>query len=140
MSAVCFVAVLAIVWGYLAAATLAAWRFSRRPLGALAKAPSGKMTASPAPVSILKPLHGAEPGLYENLRSFAEQDHPALQLVLGVRERADGALPVARALIDDQPRCDIELVVDARVTGSNLKVANLENMLPAARFDLIVLA
>ena len=30
MSAVCFAAVLVLVWGYLAAATLAAWRFSRR--------------------------------------------------------------------------------------------------------------
>ena len=30
MSAVCFAAVLVLVWGYLAAATRVAWRFSRR--------------------------------------------------------------------------------------------------------------
>jgi ceramide glucosyltransferase len=43
-------------------------------------------------------------------------------------------------MIGDRPRCDIELVVDARAGGSNLKVANLENMLPAVRHDLIVMA
>jgi ceramide glucosyltransferase len=40
----------------------------------------------------------------------------------------------------NRPEKDIELVVDARAIGSNLKVANLENMLPAASHDIIVLA
>ena len=60
--------------------------------------------------------------------------------MLGVRDRTDRALPIARALIRDRPGHDIELVVDPRAAGSNLKVANLENMLPAARHDVIVLA
>ena len=91
-------------------------------------------------MSVLKPLHGAEPGLAENLRSFAEQDYPRFQLVLGVSDRADGALPVARALIAERPLADIELVIDPRAAGSNLKVANLENMLPAARHEVILAA
>ncbi len=135
MSAVCFVAVLAVAWGYLAAATLAVWRFSRRPLRR-----SDGARADHPPVSVLKPLHGAEPGLSDNLRSFADQDYPAVQLVLGVRDPGDGALPIARALIRDRPDCDIALVVNPRVGGSNLKVANLENMLPASRHEWIVLA
>jgi ceramide glucosyltransferase len=89
---------------------------------------------------VLKPLHGAEPGLYENLRSFVDQDYPAMQVVFGVRHSADMALPVARALMRNRPEKDLELVVDARTIGSNLKVANLENMLPAASHDFIVLA
>ena len=135
MSAVCFAAVLVLVWGYLAAATLAAWRFSRRLSVATGGAGSGHR-----PVSVLKPLCGAEPGLYENLRSFVDQDYPAVQIVLGVRDPGDDALPIARALIRDRRRRDIALVVNSRVAGSNLKVANLENMLPAARHDWIVLA
>ena len=135
MSAVCFAAVLVLVWGYLAAATLAAWRFSRRSSVAPGGAGSGHR-----PVSVLKPLCGAEPGLYENLRSFVDQDYPAVQIVLGVRDPGDGALPIARALIRDRRRRDIALVVNSRVAGSNLKVANLENMLPASRHDWIVLA
>ena len=135
MSTLAFAAVLALAWGYLAVATLAVRRFSRRPLDDV-----GHAFASGQPVSVLKPLHGSEPGLHENLRSFADQDYPAMQLVFGVRDRTDGALPIARALLRDRSDCDIALVIDPHVGGSNLKVANLENMLPAARHDWIVIA
>ena len=135
MNALAFALVVIVVWGYLLGSTLAALRFARRPSRTAAAAPP----AGP-PVSVLKPLHGAEPGLDANLRSFAEQNYPAFQLVLGVRDRTDGALPTARALIREHPGCDIELVVDPHVAGSNLKVANLENMLPRARHDVIVVA
>jgi ceramide glucosyltransferase len=123
--------VLILAWAYLIGSTVAALRFARRPIVAPAEKP---------PVSVLKPLHGAEPGLYENLRSFIDQDYPEMQVVLGVRHSADRALPVARALMRNRPEKDIELVVDARAIGSNLTVANLENMLPAASHDIIVLA
>jgi ceramide glucosyltransferase len=135
MSTVCFAAVLAVAWGYLAVATFAAWRFSRRPPG-----PADGAERDDRPVSILKPLHGAESGLYGNLRSFADQDYRAVQIVFGVRSPGDGALPIARALIRNRPDRDIALVVNPHVRGSNLKIANLENMLPAARHDWIVLA
>jgi ceramide glucosyltransferase len=135
MSALCFAAVLAVAWGYLAAATFAVWRFSRRPLDQ-----PGGVRANQLAVSVLKPLHGAEPGLSENLRSFADQDYPAVQLVLGLRDPGDSALAVARSVIRERPDFDIALVINPRVRGSNLKVANLENMLPAARHQWIVLA
>jgi ceramide glucosyltransferase len=125
------VIVLLPAWAYLAGAAVAVLRFVRRPLP--------KPSSRPA-VSVLKPLHGDEPGLYENLRSFAEQDYPAVQLVLGVSGPQDGALPAARALIRDLPASDISLVVDPRASGSNRKVANLENMLERARHDILVLA
>jgi ceramide glucosyltransferase len=124
--------VLILVWAYVLGVTVATLRFARRPPGAAAH--------SRQPVSVLKPLHGAEPGLYENLCSFADQDYPDFQIVLGVRDRADSALPVARSLIRQRPRRDIKLVIDPRAAGSNLKVANLENMLPASRHDIIALA
>lgn len=120
---------------YIAGATVATLRFARRRGESAAACPM----LSEA-VSVLKPLYGAEPGLYENLRSFAQQDYPEFQIVLGFRDRTDPALPIARDLIRDLPDCDIALVVDPRVGGSNLKVANLENMLPAAKHDLIVIA
>jgi ceramide glucosyltransferase len=123
--------VLILAWAYLFGSTVAALCFARRRIVAPAARP---------PVSVLKPLHGAEPGLYENLRSFVDQDYPQAQVVLGVRHSADAALPIARALMRNRPDRDIELVVNPRATGSNLKVANLENMLPAARHDIIVLA
>lgn len=124
---------LAFAWAYVIVATVAARRFARR----LAPCDAGRV--SPA-VTVLKPLYGAEPGLADNLRSFADQDHPESQIVLGIRDRGDTALPIARQLIAERPERDIVLVVDPRTEGSNLKVANLENMLPAARHDVIVIA
>ena len=119
------------VWTYLAGTVVAAWRFSRR-----------RVTPPPVqpPVSVLKPLYGAEPELYENLLSFVDQDYPELQIVFGVRSDSDGALPVARRVIAARPGRDIALVIDSRASGRNLKVANLNNMLPAARHDILVFA
>ena len=125
-------AFLALGWLCLAAQVRAALRFARRPLPPIAE--------DPPAVSVLKPLHGAEPGLYENLRSFVEQDQPACDIVLGVGDPQDGALAAARTLVRDFPERSIALVVDSRRRGSNGKVANLENMLPAAQGDILVLA
>ena len=136
MSSFGFALLLILVWAYAIGATIAALRFARRPIVApLGVAPLGVASMSGPPISVLKPLHGAEPGLFENLRSFADQDYPDFQLLLGVRDRTDSALPLARALIRERPLSDIELIVDPRAAGSNLKVANLENMMPAARHE-----
>jgi ceramide glucosyltransferase len=123
--------VLILGWAYLIGSTVAALRFARRPILAAAER---------FPVSVLKPLHGDEPALYENLRSFVDQDYTPMQVVFGVRHPGDGALPAVRALIRDRPGCDLALVNDQRARGSNLKVANLENMLPTARHDILVIA
>jgi ceramide glucosyltransferase len=118
-------------WAYLIGTAGAVLRFTRLPLPTALDRPA---------ISVLKPLHGDEPGLYENLRSFAEQDYPTAQIVLGVDGPHDTALPVARALIRGLPEQDIALVVDPRTRGSNRKVANLENMIEAARHGTLVLA
>jgi ceramide glucosyltransferase len=119
------------VWIYLAGTVAAAVRFARRPTA---------LPSKQSPVSMLKPLYGAEPGLHENLRSFVDQNYPDRQIVFGVRSPDDGALPVVRALMAERPEVDIDLVVNARAGGGNLKVANLINMLPAAKHDFLVFA
>ncbi|MFT4070104.1 bacteriohopanetetrol glucosamine biosynthesis glycosyltransferase HpnI [Paraburkholderia sp.] len=91
-------------------------------------------------VSVLKPLCGAEPRLYENLRTFCEQRHGHFQLVLGVSSPHDPAIAVVRRLQAAYPTRDIELAIDTRVHGSNLKVSNLINMAARARHDVIVIA
>ncbi len=96
--------------------------------------------AQPQPVSVLKPLCGAEPRLYENLATFCEQRHPRFQLLFGVSSPADPAIAVVRRLQAAYPGHDIELVVDPRVHGSNLKVSNLINLAARARYDAIVVA
>ena len=92
------------------------------------------------PASILKPLCGEDPDLYENLASFCRQDYPAFQIVFGVQDPADPAIAVVRHLMAEFPARDLTLVVERRHDGGNLKVANLQNMLPAARHEIIVIA
>src|SRR5260370_39892185 len=104
-------------WVYLIGSAVAVMRFAR-PTASLtlprSRGREGWGPAQPA-VSVLKPLHGDEPGLHDNLRSFAEQDYPALQIVLGVNDAQDGALPAARSMICDLPHCDIALTIVALV-------------------------
>jgi ceramide glucosyltransferase len=92
------------------------------------------------PVTVLKPLCGAEPRLEENLAGLCSQTHPHVQLVFGVRDPADPAIAVVERLARRFPAVDMRLVVDPRIHGSNLKVSNLINMMQAARHPWLVLA
>ncbi len=92
------------------------------------------------PVSILKPLCGEDPDLTANLRSFCSQDYPEYQVVFGVRDADDPAIAIVRGLMAEFPGADLTLVIDPRRRGRNLKVANLLNMLPASRHDILVIA
>ena len=93
-----------------------------------------------AAVSVLRPLHGDEPLLETALSSACQQDYPEWQVVFGVQSEADSALPVARRVQARFPDCDIAVVVDAQVHGTNRKVGNLINMLPAAKHGVLVIA
>jgi len=118
---------------------LAAWHAVRRFAGGQSAQPPVDPGRRPA-VTILKPLHGEDPELYENLRSFCIQAYPAVQIVFGVRDAADPAAAVARRLIADLPAADLALVVDPRVHGTNLKISNLINMMAVARHPILVIA
>ena len=105
-------------------------RFARKP----------PRSSEPRPgVTLLKPLCGAEPGLYENLRSFCETGYLPLQLLCGASDPEDPALAVAARLKGELPGSDIEVTQDRRVHGLNLKIGNLLNMVGRARHELLVI-
>jgi ceramide glucosyltransferase len=92
-------------------------------------------------VSILKPLHGDEPGLRQNLEGFCQQDYPgSVQIVFGVRDPFDPAIGVVKALIQAHPNVSIDLVIDPRTWGANLKISNLINMSTLVRHPFVVMA
>jgi len=93
-----------------------------------------------APVSVLKPLSGADEDLYENLRSFFEQDLPELQLVFGVTDDDDAALPIVLRLQREFPSVPCEVVVHEGGPALNPKVQNLLGMLPRATHDLVLIS
>jgi ceramide glucosyltransferase len=115
----------------LIAATFSVFRFTSRSVVQDSRKP---------PVTILKPLCGDEHGLAMNLRSFCTQDYGVYQIIFGVQSADDAALSVARALVNEFPAIDITIVVDRTRLYHNMKVANLQNMLAAAKYDYLVIA
>lgn len=92
------------------------------------------------PITVLKPVCGMETNLEENLRSFCRQDYDDFQVVFGVHDENDAAIPTIWALIEEFPERDLSLVVDNTIIGSNYKVSNLANMFGSVRHDIIVVA
>ncbi len=90
------------------------------------------------PVSILKPLKGVDPEIWENFCSHCEQDYPEFQLIFGVSDPADPAIEVVRKLQAKYPNLTIELIVCDRILGTNIKVSNLAQMLRAARHEILL--
>jgi ceramide glucosyltransferase len=91
-------------------------------------------------VTLLKPLKGLDPQLYDNLSTFCRQEYPRFQLVFGVADREDPAVAVVRALQREHPALDIELIIDGRLYGTNDKVSNLINMYRCAKHDVLVIS
>lgn len=90
------------------------------------------------PVSILKPLKGTDPDIYESFRSHCLQDYPEYEIVFGVSDPDDPAVASVRQLQREFPDRAIQLVVSPNKLGPNVKVSNLEQMLPAARFEHLI--
>lgn len=111
--------------------------FGRRFLGSLKRrAPA----ASLPPVTVIKPLKGAEGPLYENLASFCRQQYPCFQLVFCLQSPDDPALGVVTRLRRDFPGVDMEVVVSKNRIGYNPKVNNMANGYPFAKYDLLLLS
>jgi ceramide glucosyltransferase len=90
-------------------------------------------------VSILKPLKGIDPGMWESFCSHCEQDYPEFQLVFGVSEISDPAVAMVERLRSKYPERAIELVVCGSTLGTNIKVSNLAQMTRAARHPVLVI-
>jgi ceramide glucosyltransferase len=92
------------------------------------------------PISVLKPLHGLDEGLDENLRTFFEQDYPEFEILFAVREKSDPAIALVERLRTAYPGVASRLLVTGEPPYPNAKVYSLDLMLGAARHDLLVMA
>ena len=114
------------------------WRFRR---GRNHNSPeNGNPVALPA-LSVLKPVSGSTPALYENIRAHALQDYPEYELlfgVSGVSGRGDPAAEAVRRLAREFPRLRIELVECGSSPEGNPKVFVLEKLAAQARYDLLL--
>src|SRR5262245_18440529 len=112
----------------------ASWWFLHR-----GRAAGGEPDVPLPPVTVLKPLKGPGIDLYENLASFCRQHYPAYQIVFGIADVDDPALPVVQQIKRDFPKNDIVLSV-GEAPGANRKVANLRHMMRHSRHGTLVLS
>jgi ceramide glucosyltransferase len=91
-------------------------------------------------ITVLRPLYRDEPLLEDALLSACRQNYPRFQVVFGIQDATDSALAVAERVRAQMPHCDIAIVRDDTADGANRKVANLQNMLAAAKHEVLVIA
>jgi len=91
------------------------------------------------PVSILKPLRGVDPQMYESFSSHCVQDYPEYEIIFGVSDADDPAVQAVYQLMREFPSCKIRLVVCPEVLGNNRKTSNVVQMLPHAQYGHIII-
>jgi ceramide glucosyltransferase len=93
------------------------------------------------PVSLLKPLHGNEPGLAEYLASFFDQDYPEYEILFCAREANDAGLAVAREVAARFPHIPAKfLSTGGQPDYINDKVISLEAMEAVAAHEILVIS
>jgi ceramide glucosyltransferase len=90
------------------------------------------------PVSLLKPVRGADESTYENFESFCKVDYPEFEILFCVNELSDPAVPLIHKLMENFPQRQIRLFSDAPQLGSNRKVNNLALIAQEARHEILV--
>jgi len=92
------------------------------------------------PVSLLKPLHGAEPNLEAHLESFFQQDYPSYEILFCARQANDAGLEIARTVTARYPHIPAKFLFTGDNTYINAKVSSLELMGTAAAHDILIIS
>jgi ceramide glucosyltransferase len=92
------------------------------------------------PLSVLKPLHGMEPGLERNIETFFEQDYPEFELLFCARQESDEGLQLARRVGARYPWVDARYVTCGEPTAKfhNAKVYSLARLDSVAKHGLFI--
>ena len=122
--------------GYYLLCLYSGHRFLRERKTVAAGAPA--RPSQSLPVSILKPLRGTDPEMYESFRSHCVQDCPEYEIIFGVSDPRDPAIELVERLKQEFPSRAIRLAICSRNLGSNTKVSNLAQMLPIAKYENIL--
>jgi len=89
-------------------------------------------------VSLLKPLHGAEPQLEENLESFFAQDYPDFEIIFAVDLEDDAALPIVRRVMARHPERPSQVIVQGEPPWPNPPAYSFFTMAKVARAQILV--
>ena len=90
------------------------------------------------PVSVLKPLHGAEPDLEDNLHRFFQVDYPEFELIFCARRATDLGLQLAQRVAAQYPHVRARFLTCGEPQFPNAKMWSLAHLAAAARFENLV--
>ena len=90
------------------------------------------------PVSILKPLHGMEARLRENLKSFFRQDYSSYEILLAADEEDDAALGLAREISAAHPQIPCRILVTGKPPWPNPPAYCFYRMAEVASHQILV--
>jgi ceramide glucosyltransferase len=90
-------------------------------------------------VSILKSVRGADPGFYQAIRSQAIQDYPQFEILFGIRDPDDSAVPEIQRLMQEFPRVSIRLIL-CSTDAPNRKVGVLMDLARESRYPLLIVS
>lgn len=91
------------------------------------------------PVSILKSLKGLDPHMYAAFRSHCLLDYPEYEVLFGISDLEEPALPLVRKLQEEFPHRQLRVVHCPAQLGLNGKVSSLAQMLPAAHYEHVLI-
>ena len=124
---------------FLFMALVAEARFLRRAKTKQAAADSTPVASLP-PVSILKPVHGAEDQLRTNLESFFQQDYPDYEVIFGVRDPENPAALVAEEVRQRYPNISSRIIYSGPPEWPNAKVYSLEKMINSSTRSYFIIS
>ena len=90
------------------------------------------------PVSILKPLHGKEEGLEQNLESFFALDHPEFELIFCARSLSDPGMLCAQEVARRFPSIPVRFLASGEPLWQNPKTFSMSLMVQAAKHEVIL--
>jgi len=89
-------------------------------------------------VSMIKPVHGLEPQLRENIESFFRQDYPRFEILFGADAEDDAALAVVREVSARYPRVESRIIVHGVPPWPNPQTYSLHCLSKEAKYSVIV--
>lgn len=90
------------------------------------------------PVSVLKPVHGMEAQLRENIESFFRQDYPKYEILFAADEADDAALDVVRQVSARYPQIPCRILVTGKPPWPNPPAYCFFRMMEVAANEILV--
>lgn len=91
-------------------------------------------------ISILKPLVGIDPNLFENLETFFNMKYPIYEVLFCIQDEMDASRMIVQSLMDKYPSVDAKMFLGGKNVGINPKINNMAIGYEASKYDLIMIS